>query len=75
MSPKVADLHRFYADPDSSFHLNAVPDPIFHFNVTWTRILIKMKRRCDYWSTNPPRLLFEPPRLHCKHLWFSMALL
>jgi hypothetical protein len=27
----VADLHQFDANPDPSFHLNAVPDPAFQF--------------------------------------------
>ncbi len=48
VSPEVAILPLFYAEADSSFHLDAVPDPIFHFNVTWTRILVKAKRICDY---------------------------
>jgi hypothetical protein len=32
VSPKVANLHRIYADPHSSFDLNADSDRNFHFN-------------------------------------------
>jgi hypothetical protein len=28
----LVDLHRFYADPDTTFHFDADPDPTFHFD-------------------------------------------
>jgi hypothetical protein len=34
-------------------------------------LIIKMMRICDYWSTDPPGLHFEPP---CLHFVRSMAL-
>jgi hypothetical protein len=30
--------------------------------------LVNVMRMCDHWSIGPPRLHFEPLRLHCKHL-------
>jgi hypothetical protein len=30
LESSVADLHHFYADPDSAFHFDAGPDPTFH---------------------------------------------
>ncbi len=29
-------------------------------------VLIKVMQICEYWSTDPPGLHFEPPRLRCE---------
>ncbi len=48
---RVADLHRFNADPDPAFHLNEVPDPKFHFCVD---LLLDPVRICDQKATELP---------------------
>jgi hypothetical protein len=70
---RVADPRHFNADPD--------PDTIFSLKwririrfftlmriQIWILLLIKVMRISDYWSTDPPRLYLEPPRLHCELL-------
>ncbi len=41
---------------------------LFILKWIWFRILriIKVMRICDHWSTDPPGIHFEPPRLHCE---------
>jgi hypothetical protein len=60
----VANLHHLDADLDISFHFNADPDPTSapHFKLI-----------CDHWPTDPPRLQFEPSRLHCERPRPSVA--
>jgi hypothetical protein len=62
----VADPHHINANPDSCFHFDAVTDPAILF-------LIRVMRICDHWSQDPPRLHFNPLRLHCECLGRSMA--
>jgi hypothetical protein len=61
---RVADPHHLNADPvpDPAYHLNADlgPDPAPH--------------PASSWSTDPPRLYFEPPGLHCERLRLSTVL-
>jgi hypothetical protein len=50
----VADPHHIDADPNSSFHFDADPDPAPH----QSNAILKI---CDHWYTDPERRNFEPP--------------
>ncbi len=56
------------ADPDPALLFDADPDPTFHFNADPDPAPQQVMRICDYWSTDPPGLHLEPPRLNCERL-------
>ncbi len=51
------------SDLDLSIHYDADQDPTFHLDAIRVLILIKSIRICES-STDPPRIYFEPSRLH-----------
>jgi hypothetical protein len=59
----VADPHHFNAEPDPSFHYNADPDPDPVFITKW----------CQSATIILQTLYLEPPHLHCKRPWSSIA--
>ncbi len=70
----IADPHNLDADPN--------PHPSIYLIrlFTWMLILVKVIQIGVHWSTDPPKLCFEPPRLHCERLrtwkapfWASQA--
>jgi hypothetical protein len=75
---RVADSLPLNADPDLSFHIHAVADQTYNLNANpdpapHRVILIEVMQICDYRSTDPTRLHFEPPSLHCARPRPSMA--
>ncbi len=61
MEGSDADPYHFNEDPDPdpNFHFAADPDP------DPAPQLIDFNQRPLVYCTDPPRLHFEPPRLHC----------
>jgi hypothetical protein len=61
---KVADLHSFNPDSDRSFRPYADTDPNFHFNADTDPVPYQNDANLRQGVNRPPRLDFEPSRLH-----------